>query len=292
MTPWQPSATFGVNDPENDGAAARRHLYRSRNVDAEWAEDRYVRKLKRRVLDVRWVGDMYWRWARKCYKVSGGRFNYLYWVGEDTRWGSERSISGCLLGHEVGVLEPGGQSTAKFDIGLTVRARDGMYERGDHSGMAILEPTLKEKSRAWRYAAREGRAIYHFLGVQDWWLPPTMLECVHAPGKVAVRTRYSGVLLPHGMHGGAFVHHVGRVCDKRRGRCPYADKHPLDRQHYGSSVMMVADIRQRVGNQGANRGKCDPFMKTGKRRHRITEGWGPPLFRDMAGYPPEDWESC
>jgi hypothetical protein len=249
--------------------------------------------LKKRVLDVRWVGDVFWRWARKTYRVSGGRFNYLYWVGEDTRWGSERSISGCLLGHEVGVLEPGGRKMAEFDIGLTVRARDGMYERGDHSGIAVLEPTLSEKSRAWRYAAREGRAqSYHFLGHQDWWLPPTMRECAHAPGKVAIRTRYSGVLLPHEMHGACFVNHVGRVCDRRKGWCPYADKFPLKVLYFGQWVDEVARIRRRVGDQGANRGKSDPFMKTGGRKTRDTEAWGPPMSQDVPSMVPEYWESC
>jgi hypothetical protein len=84
MTPWQPSSTHGWDNRDED-AAARRHLYRAREVDLEWAEDRFEKKLKKRVLDVRWVGDMFWRWARKKSRESGGRFNYLYWIGEDTR---------------------------------------------------------------------------------------------------------------------------------------------------------------------------------------------------------------
>jgi hypothetical protein len=146
MTPWQPSATYGWDDPEMDDMAARRHLYRSRKVNTEWAGERFERKLKTRVLDVRWVGDMYWRWARSTFRISGGRFNYLYWVGEDTRWGTEESILGCLLGHSIGRTEPNGR--AEFDIGLSVRARDGMYERGGHSGIAVMEPSEKEKDKA------------------------------------------------------------------------------------------------------------------------------------------------
>jgi hypothetical protein len=97
MTPWQPSATHGWDDLANEGAAACRHLYRAREVNLAWTEDRFEKKLKGRVLDVRWVGDMFWRWARKESRESGGRFNYFYWVGDDTRWGSERAVSGCLL---------------------------------------------------------------------------------------------------------------------------------------------------------------------------------------------------
>ena len=290
MTPWQPSATYGFDDPENDDAAARRHLYRARQVNAEWAGDRFEKKLKRRVLDVRWVGDMFWRWAKNESMVSGGRFNYLYWVGLDTRWGTEESISGCLLGHGVGTMEPGGRDAADFDIGLSVRARDGMYERSGHSGIAVYEPTEIEKGRAWSHAVTEGKKLLkHTLDHQGYWLPPVMDECAHSPGKVAIRTRYGGVLLPHEMHGACFVNHVGRVCDKRRGWCPYADKFdlrllpPLERR-------VIAAIRERVGSQGANRGRKDPY--TGFRIGQVTEAWGPPIEDDVPGKVPKYWEVC
>jgi hypothetical protein len=183
MTPWQPSATYGWDDrgvltPDDRGVltmcdrdeAARRHLYQARGVNLEWAEDRFERKLKKRVLDVRWVGDMFWRWARKKERVCGGRFNYLYWIGDDTRWNSERAISGCLLGNEIGLAEPGGRGSTDFDISLSVRARDGMYERGEHSGIAVCDPSQDDKREAWRHASSEGLAR-HRLHHQDWWLP-------------------------------------------------------------------------------------------------------------------------
>ena len=84
------------------------------------------------------------------------------------------------------------------------------------------------------------------------------------------------------------MNHVGRVCDKRRGWCPYADKHPLNRHYFGNSVMMVADVRMRAGDQGANRGKSDPFMKTGIRKTSDTEAWGPPMSKDVPSMVPED----
>ena len=64
MTPWQPSATHEHQDSSVEDVAGRRHLYRARQVNQEWAMSRFEGKLKKRVLDGRWVGDMFWRWAR------------------------------------------------------------------------------------------------------------------------------------------------------------------------------------------------------------------------------------
>jgi hypothetical protein len=250
---------------------------------------RFEEKLRKRVLDVRWVGDMFWWWAKLKGRISGGRFNYLYWVDEDTRWGTKASLS-CLLGGAVGSREPGGKYRADdFDIKLSVRARDGMYERAEHSGLAMFAPSDLDKKMAWEFAM--GEAVLP-RGPKEFWVPPKMEKCSFSPGRVAIRTKYGGVKLPHESGGNSFVNHVGRVCDKRRGSCPYADCVPVGEMWFlpASDRAEVAVIRERVGAQGANRGR--PDVRFAGEVARETEAWGPPMYYDVVGRKPKFWEHC
>ena len=115
---------------------------------------------------------------------------------------------------------------------------------------------------------------------------------VHGPGKVVVRHIFRGSLMPHLMQGAAFVNHVGRVCDRRRGNCPYSEEFDLLRLPPGQRREIAAS-RKRVGVRGVFRGKFDPFVRSGYRRGHETEVWGPPL-RDsyVAGKLPKYWEVC
>jgi hypothetical protein len=137
----------------------------------------------------------------------------------------------------------------------------------------------------------------HLLEPQGYWLPPVMDKCVYATGKVAICTMYGGVLLPHEMQGACFVNHVGRVCDSRRGSCPYADKFDLARLP-PREWKEIAEIRERVGTQGANRGRKDLAARKGLSAgtyvpgEHETEAWGPPLKDHVPGKVPWYWEVC
>ena len=266
MTRYHPGLSWGLKQEESrvqEETLLYRHLYEKRSVPGEWAMSRFEGMLVNVVVDVRWVGDMFYEfnalWKRN---IAGGRFDYLYYAGEGARWDNKRDRRRLLLGYGVGAGH----------VGLTARARDGMYERRDHGGM--IERRMSPDGKG---EARKGV----FDGVERW-KPPDMLPCADSPGGVRLRRRYEGLRMPHLSPADFFINHVGRVCDMRRRKCPYRFKQNVARLS-GRKRREVLATRERLGVEGKNRGKEWKELPGGC-IWRPDEAWGPPLMGEYGDY--------
>ena len=82
----------------------RRNLHSANVCDSKWAEQRWLKRLTTPVVDVRWIGDAWWRYCMATNKVAGGRFEYLYYAGTENKW-KRADRKELLLGWSVVELD-------------------------------------------------------------------------------------------------------------------------------------------------------------------------------------------